>query len=189
MHTRGGERNTRKSEERNRHSTSVNTNARESKSVSCPEREHEWRWQRAQPERTVGSEESTAERARERGPSKEIPSDWKAKYLIDKNNNYLSNCNKMNKMWAFAKTKKCVVLLLCTNKKTTKGKNIVRLPKRILLRHIAGAAYKWKRHATIFVMYNWGLMYICTSAYVTWVTVTQGTKPLVVRNCVLYEHV
>ena len=43
------------------------------------QREHSWQWQRAQPERADGSEKSTAERARERGPSDESPSDQKAK--------------------------------------------------------------------------------------------------------------
>ena len=31
--------------------------------------------------RTVGSEKNTAERARERGPSEEIPSDWKSEII------------------------------------------------------------------------------------------------------------
>ena len=34
-----------------------------------------------------------------------------------------------------------------------------------------GAAYKWKQHATTFVLYNMGMLYICTFAYVTCVTV------------------
>ena len=43
------------------------------------QREHRWRWWEAQPERTDGSDKSTAERARERGPRNESPSDQKAK--------------------------------------------------------------------------------------------------------------
>ena len=44
------------------------------------QREHRWRWREAQPERTDGSDESTAGRARERGPRNESPSDQIAKY-------------------------------------------------------------------------------------------------------------
>jgi hypothetical protein len=48
-----------------------------------------------------------------------------------------------------------------------------------------GAAYKWKQHATTFVLYNMGMLYICTFAYVTCVTVIT----FVITNGCVYTNV
>ena len=68
-------------------------------------------------------------------------------------------------MWAFAKTKKCVVLDDASKQPNQKQK------KNHSFYLTDGAAYKWKRNPTTFVLNNMGMLYICTFAYVTCETV------------------